>query len=160
MSMDQREADEKNDSLMESVEVEVLPDTDDDEILLEDDDSVDDSIEEEDEVQYEPGAIPDGQLDATRLYLSEIGFSPLLTADEEKHYSRLALKGDEAARKKMIECNLRLVVKIASLSQSRSGVAGFDRRRQPGLDSGGGKIRSGTGFSFLHLCHLVDSPDH
>ena len=113
MSMDQREADEKNESLMESVEVEVLPDTDDDEILLEDDDSVDDSIEEEEEVQYEPGAIPDGQLDATRLYLSEIGFSPLLTADEEKHYSRLALKGDEAARKKMIECNLRLVVKIA-----------------------------------------------
>ena len=113
MSMDQREPDEKNDSLMESVEVEVLPDTDEDEILLEEDDAIDDSIEEEDEVQYEPGAIPDGQLDATRLYLSEIGFSPLLTADEEKHYSRLALKGDETARKKMIECNLRLVVKIA-----------------------------------------------
>ncbi|HKK23600.1 MAG TPA: RNA polymerase sigma factor RpoS [Pseudohaliea sp.] len=52
-------------------------------------------------------------LDATQLYLSEIGFSPLLTADEEKHYSRLALAGDEAARKRMIESNLRLVVKIA-----------------------------------------------
>ncbi|MHA1569718.1 MAG: sigma-70 family RNA polymerase sigma factor, partial [Alphaproteobacteria bacterium] len=64
-------------------------------------------------VKYAPGAIPDGQLDATRLYLSEIGYSPLLTADEEKYYSRLSLKGDEAARKKMIECNLRLVVKIA-----------------------------------------------
>jgi len=55
----------------------------------------------------------DGQMDATRLYLSEIGFSPLLTAEEEVFYSRKALKGDDASRKKMIECNLRLVVKIA-----------------------------------------------
>ncbi len=118
MSMDQREPDDKNESLMESVEesveMEVMPDKDDeDEILLEEDDSIDDSADDEEEVRYEPGTIPDGQLDATRLYLSEIGFSPLLTADEEKHYSRLALKGDDAARKKMIECNLRLVVKIA-----------------------------------------------
>ncbi|MGW8229302.1 MAG: RNA polymerase sigma factor RpoS [Gammaproteobacteria bacterium] len=112
--MDRREPDEKDDSLMESIDVDLLPDADEDEaILLDDDDSIDDSVEEEEEVQYEPGAIPDGQLDATRLYLSEIGFSSLLTADEEKHYSRLALKGDETARKKMIECNLRLVVKIA-----------------------------------------------
>ncbi len=53
------------------------------------------------------------QLDATRLYLNELGSSKLLTADDEKHYGRLALEGDEAARKKMIECNLRLVVKIS-----------------------------------------------
>lgn len=52
-------------------------------------------------------------MDATQIYLSEIGFSPLLSAEEEVHYARLALKGDEAARKKMIESNLRLVVKIA-----------------------------------------------
>ncbi len=52
-------------------------------------------------------------MDATQIYLSEIGFSPLLTAEEEVHYSTLALKGDEAARKKMIESNLRLVVKIS-----------------------------------------------
>ena len=52
-------------------------------------------------------------LDATQLYLNEIGFSPLLTADEEKHFARLALKGDEAARCRMIESNLRLVVKIS-----------------------------------------------
>ena len=35
-------------------------------------------------------------LDATRIYLSEIGISPLLTADEEKHFGRLAQQGDEA----------------------------------------------------------------
>ena len=52
-------------------------------------------------------------LDATQLYLNEIGFSPLLTAEEEVYYSRRALKGDEASRKRMIESNLRLVVKIA-----------------------------------------------
>ena len=52
-------------------------------------------------------------LDATQLYLNEIGYSPLLTADEEKYYSRLSLKGDESARKRMIESNLRLVVKIS-----------------------------------------------
>ena len=52
-------------------------------------------------------------MDATRLYLKEIEHSPLLNADEEKHYTRLAQKGDEKARAKMIECNLRLVVKIA-----------------------------------------------
>ena len=52
-------------------------------------------------------------LDATQMYLNEIGFSPLLSADEEKHFARLALSGDEAGRKRMIESNLRLVVKIS-----------------------------------------------
>lgn len=52
-------------------------------------------------------------LDATQLYLNEIGFSPLLSAEEEVYFSRLALKGDESGRKRMIESNLRLVVKIA-----------------------------------------------
>jgi len=52
-------------------------------------------------------------LDATQLYLNEIGFSPLLSAEEEVFYARKALRGDEAARKRMIESNLRLVVKIS-----------------------------------------------
>ncbi len=52
-------------------------------------------------------------LDATQLYLNEIGYSPLLSADEEKYFSRLALKGDESGRRRMIESNLRLVVKIS-----------------------------------------------
>lgn len=52
-------------------------------------------------------------LDATRIYLNEIGFSPLLSAEEEVYYARRALRGDAAARKRMIESNLRLVVKIA-----------------------------------------------
>jgi RNA polymerase nonessential primary-like sigma factor len=56
---------------------------------------------------------PEESPDATQMYLKEIGFSPLLSADEEKHFSRLALAGDEAGRKRMIESNLRLVVKIS-----------------------------------------------
>ncbi|MGB1238455.1 MAG: RNA polymerase sigma factor RpoS [Pseudomonadales bacterium] len=52
-------------------------------------------------------------LDATQIYLNEIGFSPLLSAEEEVYFSRLSLKGDEKARKRMIESNLRLVVKIS-----------------------------------------------
>jgi len=63
--------------------------------------------------------------DPTRLYLKEIEVSPLLTADEEKHYSRLALAGDITARDKMIECNLRLVVKIARRYMNR-GLALLD----------------------------------
>ena len=51
--------------------------------------------------------------DATSLYLGDIGISKLLTADEEKKYARRILKGDESARHRMIESNLRLVVKIS-----------------------------------------------
>jgi RNA polymerase nonessential primary-like sigma factor len=63
--------------------------------------------------------------DPTRLYLNEIGASPLLTAEEEVKFSRLAQQGDEAARKRMIESNLRLVVKIARRYMNR-GLAFLD----------------------------------
>ena len=75
--------------------------------------------------KYVAGDVPDSQLDATRLYLNEIGFSKLLTAEEEVYYSRLAQKGDAAARRRMIECNLRLVVKIARRYMNR-GLALLD----------------------------------
>ncbi len=52
-------------------------------------------------------------MDPTQIYLGEIGYSPLLTAEEEVYYARLVQKGDPKARAKMIESNLRLVVKIA-----------------------------------------------
>ena len=63
--------------------------------------------------------------DPTRLYLKEIEVSPLLTAEEEVYYSRLSLKGDTKARDKMIESNLRLVVKIARRYMNR-GLALLD----------------------------------
>lgn len=84
----------------------------DDEADIDDDVEVEES-QDEDEQHFVAGTIPDGQLDATRLYLNEIGFSPLLSAEEEVHFARLAQKGDEAGRRRMIESNLRLVVKIS-----------------------------------------------
>ncbi|VAW95717.1 RNA polymerase sigma factor RpoS [hydrothermal vent metagenome] len=57
--------------------------------------------------------LSDRDLDATRLYLGEIGFSPLLNAEEEVTIARRIQKGDQDARRHMIESNLRLVVKIA-----------------------------------------------
>ena len=75
---------------------------------------VEDAAEEGSDAKAETApAATEAQLDATRLYLSEIGYSPLLTAEEEVYYGRLALRGDESARRRMIESNLRLVVKIA-----------------------------------------------
>lgn len=64
-------------------------------------------------------------LDATQLYLGEIGFSPLLSAEEEVLYARKALYGDMASRERMIVCNLRLVVKIARRYNNR-GLALLD----------------------------------
>jgi RNA polymerase nonessential primary-like sigma factor len=105
----------------------------DEEIDAGDDEDVDASDVEVEEVEatateekkYAAGEIPDSQLDATRLYLNEIGFSKLLTAEEEVHYARLAQKGDASARRRMIECNLRLVVKIARRYMNR-GLALLD----------------------------------
>ncbi len=77
------------------------------------------------QTRFDAGVVPRKDMDATRLYLKEIEFSPLLTADEEKYYSRRSKKGDESARKKMIECNLRLVVKISRRYMNR-GLALLD----------------------------------
>ncbi|MEA2078254.1 MAG: RNA polymerase sigma factor RpoS [Pseudomonadota bacterium] len=67
------------------------------------------------ETATRPQEPPDTEthFDATRMYLNEIGYSPLLTAEEEVYFARLAQKGDESGRRRMIVSNLRLVVKIA-----------------------------------------------
>ena len=51
--------------------------------------------------------------DHVRMYLKEIGKVPLLSAEEELKYAELMSQGDEAAKKKLTEANLRLVVSIA-----------------------------------------------
>lgn len=67
----------------------------------------------------------DSDIDPTQLYLNEIGFTSLLTAEEEFHYGKLAREGDIEARNKMIESNLRLVVKITRKYHNR-GLALLD----------------------------------
>lgn len=64
-------------------------------------------------------------LDATQLYLNEIGASPLLTPEEEIHFGRLVQQGDKAGRQRMIKSNLRLVVNIARRYNNR-GLAFLD----------------------------------
>jgi len=98
------------------IEDEIEIEGEEDSLLLPDDDVADDDpgdSEDEAKINYSRGDVSERDLDATRLYLSEIGFSPLLTAEEEVHFARQIAKGDESARKRMIESNLRLVVKIA-----------------------------------------------
>jgi RNA polymerase nonessential primary-like sigma factor len=110
---------------VEALEADIDPDTES-LILLEDDDEGDELIDTGDPVEAvvpndedgaEPGAerflSSEGDFDATRIYLNEIGESRLLTAEEEVSLARLAQRGDCAARQRMIVSNLRLVVKIA-----------------------------------------------
>jgi len=61
----------------------------------------------------EAAAEPEFLNDVTQRYLNEIGVNPLLKPEEELSLSRRVRQGDEAARQKMIEHNLRLVVNIA-----------------------------------------------
>jgi len=67
----------------------------------------------------------DKNFDATQMYLGEIGASPLLSAEEEVYFTRKARKGCEKSRARMIESNLRLVVKIARRYSNR-GLALLD----------------------------------
>jgi len=98
---------------------------------------------------FTPGVISQKELDATRMYLNEIGFSPLLTAEEEVFYGRKAQAGDEEARKRMIESNLRLVVKIARRYMNR-GLALLDLIEEGnlGLIRGVEKFDPERGFRF------------
>ncbi len=98
------------------------PDFSEERVSEEDDDA---EVDAEAGQCYRAGDIPEGDLDATRLYLSEIGFSPLLTAEEEVSFARAAQRGDDKARKRMIESNLRLVVKVARRYMNR-GLALLD----------------------------------
>jgi RNA polymerase primary sigma factor len=58
-------------------------------------------------------ALPSSERNTMRIYLQEIGKTPLLTPDEEVKLANRIQKGDKRARDKMISANLRLVVKIA-----------------------------------------------
>ena len=97
---------------LEANNIDVLRITDDDsdeDILLEVDD------EEEIEVEKIDLSVPDGVSieDPVRMYLKEIGKVPLLSAEEEIELAKRMELGDQEAKKRLAEANLRLVVSIA-----------------------------------------------
>ncbi len=108
-------------SYLEKRGIDVIP-VIDDSILAEDalliDDDVDDSfMKDSDEEDIDLDAIDllegIGTEDPVRMYLKEIGTVPLLTADEELELAKRKADGDEQAKDRLIEANLRLVVSIA-----------------------------------------------
>ena len=98
-------------SFLESHNVDILTITeeDDDEELLLDD------LEEDVDVDKIDISVPDGVSieDPVRMYLKEIGKVPLLSAEEEIELAKRMEEGDEQAKQKLAEANLRLVVSIA-----------------------------------------------
>ncbi len=84
-----------------------------DQDIIEETPDVEASVAEELVVEEEAETASQAEIDPTQIYLREIGASPLLSAQEEIHYARLAQLNDLKARNHMIKCNLRLVVKIA-----------------------------------------------
>jgi len=79
------------------------------------DDEIDLSDEEEVDMENIDLSVPDGVSieDPVRMYLKEIGKVPLLSAEEEIELAKRMEEGDEEAKKKLAEANLRLVVSIA-----------------------------------------------
>ncbi|MDR0735760.1 MAG: RNA polymerase sigma factor RpoS [Zoogloeaceae bacterium] len=76
-------------------------------------DEAEETDEEDNKSALETGEETADLFDATRLYLNQIGAKPLLSREEELETVRRMRAGDFAARQKMIEHNLRLVVNIA-----------------------------------------------
>jgi len=114
------------------------------------------SFEEEEEEAEEEGAeleLPPTVLDtfddAIKIYLRDIQRTPLLTPDGEKEVARLIEKGDRAARNKMIESNLRLVVKIAKRYINR-GLPFLDLIEEGNL----GLIKAVERFSLAKECRF------
>ena len=98
----------------EGKKVEVISITEDDEI---DDEDIEFDISEEEEIDLEKIelSVPEGVSleDPVRMYLKEIGKVQLLTAEEEIELAQRMEEGDEVAKQKLAEANLRLVVSIA-----------------------------------------------
>ena len=108
---------EKVFDFLEASGVDVLRITGNDEEMMLDDDLDMDKLDDEEEVELDKIdlSVPEGVSieDPVRMYLKEIGKVSLLTADEEIELAKRMEQGDEAAKKRLAEANLRLVVSIA-----------------------------------------------
>ncbi|MFD2171078.1 RNA polymerase sigma factor RpoD [Tumebacillus lipolyticus] len=100
--------------------VEVINEADDEPAFADDDDDDDDEdgpkdLDDEEEFDIEDLSVPPGIKinDPVRMYLKEIGRVPLLSAEEEIELALRIENGDEEAKRRLAEANLRLVVSIA-----------------------------------------------
>ena len=120
--LDKNVVDEIYESLL-SKDIEIASETEPEDfaIMLDDEDDMDGNEEDDGIVVNESGEIdieatlPKGIAvdDPVRMYLKEIGKVPLLSAEDEIELAQRMEKGDEEAKKKLCEANLRLVVSIA-----------------------------------------------
>ena len=108
---------EKVFDFLEASGVDVLRISGNDEELILDDDADIDKMDDEEEIELDKIdlSVPEGVSieDPVRMYLKEIGKVSLLTADEEIELAKRMEQGDEDAKKRLAEANLRLVVSIA-----------------------------------------------
>ena len=153
---------EKVFDFLEASGVDVLRITENaDELILDDDVDID-KLDEEDEVELDKIdlSVPEGVSieDPVRMYLKEIGKVSLLTAEEEIELAKRMEEGDESAKKRLAEANLRLVVSIAkALCRKRHVVFGFDSGGESGSDQGCGEVRLPQRIQIQYLCNMVDS---
>ena len=128
---------------LEQNNIDVLRITDDDDdsnIILTDEDDVD--------VEQIDLSVPDGVSieDPVRMYLKEIGKVPLLSAEEEIELAKRMELGDEDAKKRLAEANLRLVVSIAKryvLRRWKSSTIGKATNSVPMLPGGSVRLLQG-----------------
>ena len=109
----------------------------------------DEEVEEDDADEKLPLAELESFDDAIKIYLRDIQRTPLLTAELEKECARAIERGDKAARNKMIESNLRLVVKIAKRYINR-GLPFLDLIEEGNL----GLIKAVERFSLAKECRF------
>ncbi len=140
------------------------PNAADRDLLLLDDDDIDLSEEEEIDMENIDLSVPAGVSieDPVRMYLKEIGKVPLLSAEEEIKLAQRMEEGDEEAKKRLAEANLRLVVSIAKRYVGR-GMLFLDLIQEGNL----GLIKAVEKFDYrkriqiLYVCNVVDPPgDH
>ncbi len=122
LDLDKNVMDEIYDTLMSSdIEINGETEPEDFTLIIDDDEDVDSESEDDGIVVDENGEIDiDASLpkgiavdDPVRMYLKEIGKVPLLSAEEEIELAKRMENGDEEAKKRLCEANLRLVVSIA-----------------------------------------------
>lgn len=145
-------------SFLEEKNIDVVPVIDDaaladDSLLLDDDDvDMDDSfMKDSDDIELDAVDLLEGigTEDPVRMYLKEIGTVPLLTTEEELTLAKRKAEGDEYAKERLIEANLRLVVSIAKRYTGR-GMSFLDLVQEGnlGLIKGVEKFDYTKGYKF------------